>query len=128
MRARRLDRRAHFLTDGIEIDERTFRCAKGLALLHRFDTFRMCVHIYRTSTFLDVMVFAKTRESSLAMPLARLRSVCNRCDISSATGLTCGYTLVTMTPTPKTRQYRYYDFVMAAYVCILLCSNLIGPA
>jgi uncharacterized integral membrane protein (TIGR00697 family) len=33
-----------------------------------------------------------------------------------------------MTPTPKTRQYRYYDFVMAAYVCILLCSNLIGPA
>ena len=29
---------------------------------------------------------------------------------------------------PVTRQYRYYDFVMAAYVCILLCSNLIGPA
>jgi uncharacterized integral membrane protein (TIGR00697 family) len=27
-----------------------------------------------------------------------------------------------------TRQYRYYDFVMAAYVCVLLCSNLIGPA
>jgi uncharacterized integral membrane protein (TIGR00697 family) len=26
------------------------------------------------------------------------------------------------------RQYRYYDFFMAAYVCILLCSNLIGPA
>jgi len=26
------------------------------------------------------------------------------------------------------REYRYYDFVMAAYVCILLCSNLIGPA
>jgi len=25
-------------------------------------------------------------------------------------------------------QYRYYDFVMAAYVCILLCANLIGPA
>jgi uncharacterized integral membrane protein (TIGR00697 family) len=33
-----------------------------------------------------------------------------------------------MTPPPKTREYRYYDFVMAAYVCILLCSNLIGPA
>jgi hypothetical protein len=30
--------------------------------------------------------------------------------------------------TPHTREYRYYDFVMAAYVCILLCSNLIGPA
>jgi queuosine precursor transporter len=26
------------------------------------------------------------------------------------------------------RQFRYYDFVMAAYVCILLCANLIGPA
>jgi queuosine precursor transporter len=32
-----------------------------------------------------------------------------------------------MSPTPESRQYRYYDFVMAAYVCILLCSNLIGP-
>jgi uncharacterized integral membrane protein (TIGR00697 family) len=29
---------------------------------------------------------------------------------------------------PPAREYRYYDFVMAAYVCILLCSNLIGPA
>jgi hypothetical protein len=26
------------------------------------------------------------------------------------------------------RTYKYYDFFMAAYVCILLCSNLIGPA
>jgi uncharacterized integral membrane protein (TIGR00697 family) len=33
-----------------------------------------------------------------------------------------------MTTNPPMRQYRYYDFVMAAYVCILLCSNLIGPA
>jgi queuosine precursor transporter len=32
-----------------------------------------------------------------------------------------------MSPTAEARQYRYYDFVMAAYVCILLCSNLIGP-
>jgi len=31
--------------------------------------------------------------------------------------------------TPKTeRQYRYYDLIMAAYVCILLCANLIGPS
>jgi hypothetical protein len=37
MGARRLDRRAHSLADGIEIDERTFRCAKGFALLHRYD-------------------------------------------------------------------------------------------
>jgi uncharacterized integral membrane protein (TIGR00697 family) len=33
-----------------------------------------------------------------------------------------------MTTSPHARQYRYYDFVMAAYVCVLLCSNLIGPA
>lgn len=26
------------------------------------------------------------------------------------------------------QQYRYYDFVMAAFVTVLLCSNLIGPA
>ena len=33
-----------------------------------------------------------------------------------------------MSATPAPREYRYYDFVMAAYVCVLLCSNLIGPA
>ena len=26
------------------------------------------------------------------------------------------------------RTYKYYDFCMAAFVCILLCANLIGPA
>ena len=31
--------------------------------------------------------------------------------------------------TPESRpQYRYYDFVMVAFVVILVCSNLIGPA
>ena len=30
--------------------------------------------------------------------------------------------------TMRERHYHYYDFFMAAYVCILLCSNLIGPA
>ena len=29
---------------------------------------------------------------------------------------------------PGNRTYRYYDFVMAAFVCVLLCSNLIGAA
>jgi uncharacterized integral membrane protein (TIGR00697 family) len=29
---------------------------------------------------------------------------------------------------PRERHYHYYDFIMAAYVCILLCANLIGPA
>jgi queuosine precursor transporter len=29
-------------------------------------------------------------------------------------------------PTQPQRQYRYYDLVMAAFVCVLLCSNLIG--
>src|SRR5271155_2002164 len=33
-----------------------------------------------------------------------------------------------MTKGPPNRQFRYYDFVMAAYVSVLLCSNLIGPA
>jgi uncharacterized integral membrane protein (TIGR00697 family) len=28
--------------------------------------------------------------------------------------------------TPRT--YRYYDFILGAFVCVLLCSNLIGPA
>jgi len=31
-----------------------------------------------------------------------------------------------VTDTP--RAYRYYDFFMAAYVCVLLCANLIGAA
>jgi hypothetical protein len=31
-------------------------------------------------------------------------------------------------PRPGQRSFKYYDFIMAAYVCILLCSNLIGPA
>ena len=26
------------------------------------------------------------------------------------------------------RQYKYYDLIMVAFVCVLLCSNLIGPA
>jgi queuosine precursor transporter len=29
-------------------------------------------------------------------------------------------------PAKPPRQYRYYDLVMAAFVCVLLCSNLIG--
>jgi len=36
-------------------------------------------------------------------------------------------TITSATPT-RDRQFHYYDFVMAAYVCILLCANLIGPA
>jgi queuosine precursor transporter len=30
--------------------------------------------------------------------------------------------------TAQARQYRYYEFVMAAFVTVLICSNLIGPA
>ena len=33
-----------------------------------------------------------------------------------------------MTNTGTTRQFRYYDFIMAAFVTILLCSNLIGTS
>src|SRR5258705_11572561 len=28
----------------------------------------------------------------------------------------------------EARSYRYYEFVMAAFVTVLICSNLIGPA
>ena len=31
-------------------------------------------------------------------------------------------------PERSARQYRYYDLIMAAYVGILLCANLIGPS
>ena len=33
-----------------------------------------------------------------------------------------------MTTTASQPGYRYYDLVMAAFVAVLLCSNLIGPA
>ena len=29
---------------------------------------------------------------------------------------------------PATRNYRYYEFVLVAFVTVLVCSNLIGPA
>jgi queuosine precursor transporter len=28
----------------------------------------------------------------------------------------------------STRSYKYYDLILGAYVCVLLCANLIGPA
>lgn len=31
-------------------------------------------------------------------------------------------------PEESARQYKYYDFVLVAFVVVLLCSNLIGPA
>lgn len=33
-----------------------------------------------------------------------------------------------MSPNPSRRSYRYFDLVMVAFVAVLLCSNLIGPA
>jgi uncharacterized integral membrane protein (TIGR00697 family) len=33
-----------------------------------------------------------------------------------------------MSTTAPRREYRYYEFVLAAFVTILICSNLIGPA
>jgi len=34
----------------------------------------------------------------------------------------------TPAPAAPARQYKYYEFVMAAFVTVLICSNLIGPA
>lgn len=33
-----------------------------------------------------------------------------------------------MPPVTTQRNYRYYEFVMAAFVTVLVCSNLVGPA
>ena len=33
-----------------------------------------------------------------------------------------------MTTTPPRRSYRYYDLIMASFVCVLLCANLIGTS
>ncbi len=33
-----------------------------------------------------------------------------------------------MSRQPQMREYKYYEFVLAAFVTILICSNLIGPA
>src|ERR1700678_2206704 len=41
-----------------------------------------------------------------------------------ATEVNAGHAAAPMTE----RRYRYYDFIMAAYVCIVLCANLIGAA
>ena len=30
--------------------------------------------------------------------------------------------------TPDRRQYKYYDLVMATFVTVLICSNIIGAA
>src|ERR1700733_2120580 len=67
------------------------------------------------SAFRNVTLFAKTRQW------------CGGCDISSECSGSCRYT-GGMSGPAHPREYRYYDFVMAAYVCVLLCSNLIGPA
>ncbi|MFS8609184.1 MAG: VUT family protein, partial [Gammaproteobacteria bacterium] len=32
------------------------------------------------------------------------------------------------TEAQKRRDYRYYDLLLAGFVAVLLCSNLIGPA
>lgn len=33
-----------------------------------------------------------------------------------------------MNDTPKRRQYKYYDLVMATFVTVLICSNIVGAA
>ena len=40
--------------------------------------------------------------------------------------MTLAATQKSASPLHPVRQYRYYDLVMAAFVCVLLCSNLIG--
>ncbi len=67
-----------------------------------------------------MILFAKTSEGGL-------RARTGRNSPAPAARMTYHRPVRALTQT-ETRQYRYYDFVMAAYVCVLLCSNLIGPA
>jgi hypothetical protein len=64
------------LTNGIEIDERTFRFTEGFALLHTSATAEIDLHIYRTGALPDVMVFAKTPGTR---PQRRSRERARRC-------------------------------------------------
>lgn len=43
-------------------------------------------------------------------------------------GQTLSHAAPPHSPAVSTPSYRYYDFIMAAFVAVLLCSNLIGPA
>jgi hypothetical protein len=50
-------------------------------------------------------------------------------DSSANAGLEQGGSRTNSLPQPsRGRHYRYYDLIMAAFVTVLLCSNLIGPA
>ena len=48
-------------------------------------------------------------------------------DARGSTGETLGYGQVPYPDGHNRRHYKYYDLVMAAFVAVLLCSNLIGP-
>jgi uncharacterized integral membrane protein (TIGR00697 family) len=48
--------------------------------------------------------------------------------MSGAPGSEAGNLAGTTAAGEGQRTYRYYDLVMAGFVCVLLCSNLIGPA
>jgi len=66
--ARRFDSRAQLLAEGIEVDERMFRCAEGPTLLHRTDTTWVRLQFYRSGALIDVMVFAKPRQPLGGLP------------------------------------------------------------
>src|SRR5271156_4447487 len=76
-------------------------------------------YIYRTGPVPDVMSSPKNDRSAPRR---------NRVYISSENRPAGGLHWRAMATQPHNRQFKYYDFVMAAYVCVLLCSNLIGPA
>ena len=53
----------------------------------------------------------------------------NRCK-QRQSGTQLGYLAITRSIHLErpTRTFKYYDFVLGGFVCVLLCSNLIGPA
>jgi uncharacterized integral membrane protein (TIGR00697 family) len=46
--------------------------------------------------------------------------------VSESMILSAALSMPDFQPGPRIREYRYFDFIMAAFVSVLLCSNLIG--
>ncbi len=58
-----------------------------------------------------------------------LRGWCERAGcVRIGFGEAAGTVLPALMRSAPLRNYRYYDLILGAYVCVLLCANLIGPA
>lgn len=89
-----------------------FSCLEQKGILKReakgFDLFRNLVY-FRKNTMTDATTLEGKSRSQTPAPS------------SAPMGTGSG-------AEPRSRSYRYYDFVMAAFVTVLICSNLIGAS